>query len=621
MRNFQIDDYVQWEEKGTLKIGQITSIHQKSATIYVEDDFEDTVKAPLSKLTYLAPTKLDKNTYKALARLEPDALSLLKINVIGNLINVDGYTLTVEDFLVALQRIANKEVDETLTSHVGFLLHQALPKQTQQTNDDFFNEYAALDLIFSLAFFPWGLTPKEETIPVAIDAGKIFLENRDKPYLERKYPTPYKVEFVKALNTDSAMDTASDKAISLYRKFAEELATEKNPIGLNAVGYGCYGGNRAFECDWHRAKECITQLFESEYTTQDKPFLANTLGYIYYYGRCNNGIPEYEAAYKYFSFAAFNQVYEAQYKIADMFRNGYGVVKSVSTANDIIARLYDENLKYIRNGEFNCKFADIAFRMGKSIIDKENVDGYEYFDALEYFLQADFAIRMRIMETNYYGDANVRENIANALTQIRGELQLKPAKSIRLHSPSVLLYNELSEGKKLNLIIKKRKNQTYIMSFSPFQNAKENKKRKLFITIANLGICGLFPKLNLIYQPDTPIDESLLNRTLVIDEMTPFDFSYEGKSLLTSELDYSRPRYIFKSNTKRSKNYRFVSVSFGHSKTYDYLCDDKNITVGDKVIVNASGKETEVTVCNVFEKNESETSLPVKAYKSIIRKA
>ena len=32
-----------------------------------------------------------------------------------------------------------------------------------------------------------------------------------------------------------------------------------------------------------------------------KAFLANTLGYIYYYGRCNNGNPEYELAYKYAS--------------------------------------------------------------------------------------------------------------------------------------------------------------------------------------------------------------------------------------------------------------------------------------------------------------------------------
>ena len=36
-----------------------------------------------------------------------------------------------------------------------------------------------------------------------------------------------------------------------------------------------------------------------EYENGDT-FAANSLGYIYYYGRVNNGIPEYDKAYKYF---------------------------------------------------------------------------------------------------------------------------------------------------------------------------------------------------------------------------------------------------------------------------------------------------------------------------------
>ena len=100
--------------------------------------------------------------------------------------------------------------------------------------------------------------------------------------------------------------------------------------------------------------------------------LANTLGYIAYYGRCEDGIPDYETAYKYFSFAAFNGVYEAQYKIADMFQKGNGVTRSPETAQGMIQRLYNENLRYIQRGIFASKFADVALRMGGLFADLES---------------------------------------------------------------------------------------------------------------------------------------------------------------------------------------------------------------------------------------------------------
>ena len=80
--------------------------------------------------------------------------------------------------------------------------------------------------------------------------------------------------------------------------------------------------------------------------------------------------------------------------------------------------------------------------------------------------------------------------------------------------------------------------------------------------------------------------------------------------------------YILKNNKKATEtSYRFASVSFGGSKLYDYLCDDVSVQVGDHVMVDATGEEKEVVVCRIFEKNETEMSLPLKSYKSILRKA
>ena len=51
--------------------------------------------------------------------------------------------------------------------------------------------------------------------------------------------------------------------------------------------------------------------------------------------------------------------------------------------------------------------------------------------------------------------------------------------------------------------------------------------------------------------------------------------------------------------------------------SYDYLCDNENIKIGDKIIVPANDEEKEVTVVNIFEKTESETALPIKSYKKV----
>lgn len=66
------------------------------------------------------------------------------------------------------------------------------------------------------------------------------------------------------------------------------------------------------------------------------------------------------------------------------------------------------------------------------------------------------------------------------------------------------------------------------------------------------------------------------------------------------------------------KKYRFVSVVFSQGgKRYDYLCDDKNIKVGDKVKVIVNDEEKEVTVVRAFEKILSEMSMPLKYYKQL----
>ena len=56
--------------------------------------------------------------------------------------------------------------------------------------------------------------------------------------------------------------------------------------------------------------------------------IIERIGYIYYYGRCWDGQPQYDEAFRYFSVGAAGGIYESRYKLADMFAKGYGVVQN-----------------------------------------------------------------------------------------------------------------------------------------------------------------------------------------------------------------------------------------------------------------------------------------------------
>ena len=74
--------------------------------------------------------------------------------------------------------------------------------------------------------------------------------------------------------------------------------------------------------------------------------------------------------------------------------------------------------------------------------------------------------------------------------------------------------------------------------------------------------------------------------------------------------------------TGEGKNLRFVSVAFKKGgRTYDYLCDIEDISIGDKVIVPGYNGDTEVEVLDVYIKHESDLGIPLERYKKVIAKA
>lgn len=203
-----------------------------------------------------------------------------------------------------------------------------------------------------------------------------------------------------------------------FREAVEYGCAHDWPVALHAKGFGSYGdGNKVFPCNWETARDCFLRLIE---LTGDAPYY-NALGYIYYYGRCNGGVPEYEKAFQYFSVGAAHGLFESMYKLADMFLKGKGCLKSPTAAANIIASMYHENRDYFAGGGFDGKFADVALRLGGLFETGSGVDR-SFENAYRYYLEAEQAIKERRAHFDDYGDGRVEANIRDALARVKKEL-------------------------------------------------------------------------------------------------------------------------------------------------------------------------------------------------------
>lgn len=246
-----------------------------------------------------------------------------------------------------------------------------------------------------------------------------------------------KQDFIRQfMENDSLLETASSKEKQEYKAYIEEGCQKVWPVAIEAKAYACYGGNSVYECDWETSRDCLLKLIELQ--GDDNPFAYNTLGYIYYYGRCNGGVPEYEKAAQYFMVGAAHGIYESRYKIADMMMSGKGLPQSKKAAVKLVCEMYDENYEIFCNEGFEGKFADVALRLGGYFERGEGTD-VDYETALYHYMQAKYAIDLRMEEHNFYGDSKVRRNIDEAITRVKEHIPEEfYMKSIKMEAPSML---------------------------------------------------------------------------------------------------------------------------------------------------------------------------------------
>ena len=437
-------------------------------------------------------------------------------------------------------------------------------------------------------------------------------DNKDKPLLERKHTLEQRRDFLKFWN-DERIKAASEEIKLAYRISLDSMCAENDKAALRTKAYACYGdGNAVYGQDWQSSMDCLLKLMEVD----PNPQTANTLGYMYYYGRCTDGVPEYDKAFYYFSIGAAGGYYESRYKLSDMFRHGYGVAKNPEASARLIWLLYDEQVKKIRNGEFGCNFADVALRAGN--ICKEGIDCYPNPDkAYFYYLQAQYAIRMRMMSEDYYGDQKVAKGIEEAIAEILPKTNfVKPKQTVHLYGAYYLLQHGLRRRHHIEMKIRRVSDSEakLICRIVPYETEKY--APKLFVTVPEAHYCGLLEKITITVKNARRMEIIGDSETICIDSVSGPELFFYGKKVATIEGDY-----VFTVPRNREKTYSFVSVTFNPGgKRYDYLCEIP-VRVGDKVIVKVKDEEKEVTVVSAFKKTESELALPLKDYKRILRRA
>jgi len=444
------------------------------------------------------------------------------------------------------------------------------------------------------------------------------IRNRGKSALDREYDSNEEAIYIENLNTEKALEQATEEQLFLFKVFVEKGAKAKRKQALYAVAYGCYGGNRAFECDWKRSEEALLTLME---IGDNNPFLANTLGYIYYYGRTNNGEPLYDKAFKYFSIGAAGGVYESRYKLADMFKHGYSIPKNTRIENQIIEELYRETVKCIAEGIFDSKFADVALRKGCNLLDGD-MDSFvsnKILLAYHHLLQADFAIKRRQECCDYYGDAKVFNSIQEAIQRCRAEGS-KQFKDFGKHRYSLAntICDNLYYGRRLELKATPLANGSYSLSIRALKRADEDHDPKLFVTILEHDFCGMLPKLKATIMPDEDFSLSTENEPIIFDEIDGCSLISYGKEVacLSGKIRVANP------SSSKEKTYRVACVCFNGSEFfYDYFCDDLSIKAGDDVLVGNPADPTKVRVVKITEKKEYELALPLRRYKKVLGKA
>jgi len=183
------------------------------------------------------------------------------------------------------------------------------------------------------------------------------------------------------------------------------LYTEAAQFLIRETGEAFY--MRALGSNYYQRKEYELALkYYGMAAELGDEYAMSGLGYIWYYGR--TGKVDYEKAFKYFS--QIKNDINAQYKIADMYKNGYYVEKDEEKYREIIERLYKEY--YHSTDDWND--ASLALRLGKIRAVEGKID-----EAIRLLSEAKEALEWCISENAFFGSYSLMQGVVEKLYELK----------------------------------------------------------------------------------------------------------------------------------------------------------------------------------------------------------
>ena len=398
------------------------------------------------------------------------------------------------------------------------------------------------------------------------------------------------------------------KIEDFYRTHLSINAEHGDNRSMRTLGYEYYEGTNGFPLDQKKSLYWLEKYFNA---TGD-PDVARTIGYIYYYGRTTNGIPQGDKAFQYFAIGHIaGHYYEATYKLADCYLKGYGTPVCHQAAYNLVRGIYDETMDNFLRGD-DSKFADVALRLGNYYKDGIYVDK-NLCEAQLYLLEAKAAIKKRLEHMEYVGDRSVAMAISNNLEEVEKELKVNERiikdDGYIANKPEVGFKNQKFEvvfkDNEINIVIRRRKSddKKYFINYVPSINFVERSEKVVFKVI--------------------PVDPESAKEFVesVNDRLIKGIGFFDDKVYVLLDMGKGEefPAFttytdlIFYPQTLKniSKKYAIASVEFyPGSKLYDYLCLDGNIKEGDVKTIVSRGERKQVRIKSIKYLYEDQLPLP-----------
>ena len=266
---------------------------------------------------------------------------------------------------------------------------------------------------------------------------------------------------VLSYESDEDLKKATSEEKALFKDFVKKLYVLGDVTAIRILAWSHYKGNACYRQNWKKAEKYLLEL----YNRTSDPAAANGLGYIYYHGRTNENIGEYEKAFSYFAYAALDGIDESIYMVADMLIHGTGVKKNIDMGVEMLVTGYRETQDDFCRGIYDSRFAEYAYRMGEAC-QEGLLYGLGNRDAYRFYLEAKYALVKR-RPFKFYGEETRIEKVTRKLETMREELHIDPDRS-ELKADYPIFINQLFESRlpvKVT-VYKKRGGKDYYLKMS-----------------------------------------------------------------------------------------------------------------------------------------------------------